>query len=283
MNRLRWPLLALTWLLATGVSAPSPTLRVAAIDGVNGPCAVPGASLSPGEKAYYAHLATRLQAKVLRCPVADVTAAARALAAGDLDLASLDPTAFAPVAATTRAILTVRPKGALNRIPVVVGVMATNPAKTLLELRGKVLVLGGRSPAALDLPRRTLAQRGAAQGFWAREVIEADGDAAVSALRANRGDAMVLHAAAWQRLCRQESPKTAPPCADLRILARMRPQAERAIVVRRDISDETRYRLIGIHMPLHLENPAAFAWAASGTPNAGEFEPAEALALVATR
>lgn len=283
MNRLRGVLLALACVFPTAAGAQAPTLRVAAITGLAGTCVEPDASAAAGERAYYAHLAKRLEAKVLRCPVVDTAAAAKALAAGQIDLAVLDPPAFVPVAATTRAILTIRPRGALNRIPVVLGVKATSPARTLQDLRGKILVLGGRTPAALDLPKQTLAQRGATPGFWSREITEADGDAAVAALRANRADAMVLHAAAWQRLCRQESPKATPPCADLRIVARMRPQASRAIVVRRDMSDEIRYRLIGIHLPLHQENPAAFAWAASWMPNAGEFEPAEPLALVATR
>jgi ABC-type phosphate/phosphonate transport system substrate-binding protein len=215
--------------------------------------------------------------------VADAASAARALAANQLDLALLDPAAFAPVATTTRAILTIRSKGGVNRIPVVLGVKAASPFKTLADLRGKSLVFGGRSPAALNLPRLALSQRDAPAAFWGRELIAVDGDAALSDLRANKADAMVLHAAAWQRLCFKQSPKVAAPCADLRIIAKIRPQAERALVVRRDIADETRYRLIGIHMPLHLENAAAFAWATSWSPGAAEFQPAEPLALVATR
>ena len=60
------------------------------------------------------------------------------------------------------------------------------------------------------------------------------------------------------------------------------PQAAGAIVVRQDMPLETRYRLIGIHMPMHLENKAAFAWAASWLPKAAEFEPTEAQSLLVT-
>ena len=184
---------------------------------------------------------------------------------------------------TTRAILTIRPKGGLNRIPVVLGVKADGPITSLVDLRGRALVFGGRTPAAVDVPKLVLTQRGAPVAFWGHQIVAVDGDAAVADLRANKADAMILHSAAWQRLCRQDSPKSNPPCGDLRILMRMRPQAAHAIVVRRNISEETRFRLIGIHMAMHHENAAAFAWAASWSPNAGEFEPAEALALVATR
>ena len=276
-------IVAVTCLMAAGAKTPAPTLRIAAIGGAAGPCATPVATIPEGERAYYAHLASRLGVTVLRCPVPDTLAAAKALAANELDVALLDPTAFSQVATTTRAILTIRPKGGLNRIPVVLGVRAASPYKSLTDLRGKTLAFGGRTPAALNLPQKVLSQRGAPASFWGREVVVADGDAAVSDLRANKVDAMVLHAAAWQRLCRQDSPKEAPPCADLRVIARARPQADRAIVVRRDIADEIRYRLIGIHMPLHLENAPAFAWATSWAPNAAEFEPTEALALAAAR
>lgn len=283
MTRLKMIMLTLAVALGTGAAAPSSTLRVAAVTGVTAACTEPGPSSPSGERAYYAHLAKRLGVKVLRCPMIDAATAASALAAGELDMAVLDPAAFAPVATTTRAILTIRPKGGLNRIPVVLGVKAASTTRSLVDLRGKSLVFAGRTPAALELPRKVLAQRGAPQAFLGREIIMSDGDAAVATLRAGGADALVLHAAAWQRLCRPSSPKVAPPCADIRILGRMRPQAAQAIVVRRDLSDETRYRLVGIHMPLHLENAAAFAWAASWAPNAAEFEPAEALALVATR
>jgi phosphonate transport system substrate-binding protein len=283
LKRLRVALLALACLPVIGAGVPSSTLRVAAVTGAAGACAAPAASLPAGERAYYDHLAKRLEVKVLRCPVADATAAARALAANELDLAVLDPAAFAAVQATTRSILTVRSQGGVNRIPVVLGVKATSPVKTLADLRGKSLVFGGRTPAALSLPKLALSQRDAPAAFWGRELFAVDGDAAVSDLRANKADAMVLHAAAWQRLCFPRSPKEAPPCDDLRIIAKIRPQADRAIVVRRDIADETRYRLIGIHMPMHLENAPAFAWATSWSPNAAEFQPAEPLALVATR
>ena len=59
----------------------------------------------------------------------------------------------------------------------------------------------------------------------------------------------------------------------------VRPRAEQAVVVRRDMPLDLRYRLIGIHMPLHLEAPAAFAYAAAGVKSPAEFQPAEADAL----
>lgn len=265
---------------AVAGAAQAAPLRIAEVAPAAGPCADLAGDAPAGEKAYFEHLAKRLGVAVQRCPVKDTAAAAAALAAGQADLAVLDPAAFAPVKGTTRAILTLRPQGGLNRVMVVVGVKAASPAQSLADLKGKALGLGGTTPAALALPRRALADRGAAGGYFARESVEADEQDAGAALRAGKVDAIALHAAAWQRLCPKVSPKKPKPCADLRVLARIRPQASRAVVVRQDMPMETRYRLIGVHMPLHLENQAAFAWASSWQPKAAEFEAAEAQALL---
>ncbi|MFZ3005212.1 MAG: PhnD/SsuA/transferrin family substrate-binding protein, partial [Phenylobacterium sp.] len=199
------------------------------------------------------------------------------------DMALLDRVSFAPVAGATRAILTIRPEGGLNRIPVVVAAPAAGPVKRLEDLRGKTLAFGGSTPAARALPSRVLADRGFGADVFKAELAAADAEDALGKLRSGEADAMVLHAAAWQRLCMPDDPKAKPLCKDLTVLLRARPQATQAIVVRKDIADETRYRLIGIHMPMYLENRAAFAWASSWAPKAAEFEPTEALALVATR
>ncbi|CAN5796478.1 hypothetical protein BH11PSE1_BH11PSE1_02420 [soil metagenome] len=270
-------------LAAAAPKGPADSLRIAALEPKAGPCAPLEATAPAGERAYYDHLAKRLGVKVLKCPVANRAAAAKALAAGDLDLAVLDPASFAPVAGVARAILTIRPEGGLNRIPVIVATRAAGPAKRLEDLRGKTLAFGGSTPAAEALPIRVLTDRGFAPAFFGKPLDAANAEAALDKLHAGQADAIVLHAAAWQRLCTPDDPKIKPPCGDLKVLLKARPQAALAVVVRKDIADETRYRLIGIHMPLHLENKAAFAWASSWAPGAAEFEPTEALALAATR
>lgn len=270
-------------LAAAAVKGPSDKLRIAAIEPVAGPCAPLKGDALAGEKAYYEQLANRLGMKVLKCPVTDRAAAAKALADGELDMAVLDPASFAPVSGVARAILTVRAEGAPNRIPVIVATLASGPAKRLEDLHGKTLAFGGATPAALALPQKVLADRGFGADFFGKPLAAADAETALENVQAGQADAVVLHAAAWQRLCMPEDPKIKSPCADLKVLLKARPQAALAVVVRKDIADETRYRLIGIHMPLHLENKAAFAWASSWAPQAAEFTPAEALALVATR
>ena len=116
MRRLVLALVAVS--LASNAEAAA--LKIAAIGEVSGPCAPPAAEAPAGEKAYFTLLQERLGREVLKCPVVDRAEAARALADGKVDLAVLDQAAFEPVKLTTRPILTVRPKGGLHRIPILV-------------------------------------------------------------------------------------------------------------------------------------------------------------------
>lgn len=273
----RWVAAVAVLLLSAGAAQAAP-LRIAAIGAGAAGCRAIGADAPAGERAYYAHLAKRLDVPVLRCPLATPAAAAAALAGGQVDLALLDGPSFEPSRKAVRAILTVRPEGAANRIPVILAVRASDARQSLASLKGATLALGGRTSASLATPRAVLAVRGAGPGYF-REEIDPDGEAALDRLRAGKVDAAAVHAAAWQRVCRMISPKNPTPCRDLSVILKARPRAERALAVRRDMPLELRYRLIGIHMALHLEAPAAFAFASNWAKSAAEFQPAEADAL----
>lgn len=264
--------------VAAAGSAEAATFRIAAVTGAAGACHALGAAAPAGQKAYYKLLADRLGREIQECPVATEAAAAQALTTGVADMAVLDPAGFEPVRAQTRAILTVRPAGGLNRIPVLVVTKAASTRTGLPSLKGATVVYAGQAPSALSLPRQALADQGAAAGFFAREDIAADPDAAAAKLRAGAADALVVNAAAWQRLCRGDRPQD-QRCGDLKVLWRGRPRALKALVVRRDMPDELRFRLIGIHVAMHIEARDAFAWAGAWIPGGAEFEPTEADAL----
>lgn len=276
---MRFAILSLAAALVLGAgAAQAEPFRLAAVAATSAACAPLGIGASVGEKAYHDHLAKRLGRAVVKCSYASAADAASGLARGEVDLAWLDPASFGPVRVQARAILTVRRAEDANRIPVVIAVRGTDPARDLAALKGRLIGFGGRSPAGLATPEAVLAERGLPTGAY-RSRIETDGDLALAELRAGRLDAVAVHAAAWQRVCRMASPKVPQPCADLRVVVKARPRATRALVVRRDIPLELRYRLIGLHMPMHLEAPAAFAFATGWAKGAAEFQPAEADAL----
>lgn len=265
-------------LSAAQAQAPVLPLRIADITGQAGPCAPPGADLPAAQRAYVELLAQRLDTDVLSCPVADAASAAQALASGAVDLARLDGAAFGPVSGETRSILTTRATGDLNRLPVVVAVPRAASAQSLGDLAGASLVFAGAQKANLDVPRRALADYGAADAFFGAQIVARDHEDAATRLRAGQAQALVLHAGAWQKLCRGDQPGE-DLCEDLRVVWRQRPVAKAAWAIRTDMSDDRRFRLIGIHVAMHNESPQAFAWAAGE--GAAEFEPTEAKALLA--
>jgi ABC-type phosphate/phosphonate transport system substrate-binding protein len=260
-------------------SAPAPSFRIA-VEGGEGPCRPVGEDAPAGLRAYAAHLAARLERPVWACGAADRAAAADALARGDVDLAVLDVESYEAAKPKVRAFATLRPKEGMSRVPVVVSTRAQG--RDLAGLKGAAIVFGGTYPAAYQLPKQALAHLGVAPGHFSGEVITEDHETAVEALRAGRAEVMVLHASAQRRLCRPSSPGQ-KPCADLTELWRGRPRADLALAVRSDMPDLDRYRLLGVHLALHLENPPAFAWAAAWAPQSTEFEPAEADALAIAR
>lgn len=263
---------------AVAGAADAATLKIATVATAAGQCrALPGEA-PPGQKAYYKLLHERLGRDIQECPVASRAAAAQALASGAVDMAVLDPPAFAPVKAQVRAILTVRPTGSLNRLPVLALVKANSAKANIASLKGGRVVFGGPSPAALTVPKQALADQGAGMSFFAEEEVAADPDAAAAALRSGAADVMVLNAAGHQRLCRGKTP-TEKLCDDLKVIWKGRPEAKFAIAVRRDIPDELRFRLIGIHVAMHIEAKDAFAWSSNFIPQGAEFEPTEADAL----
>jgi len=263
---------------AAEAQAPGTPFRIGLPGQETQACGAGAEALAPATLAYVDHLSARLSAPVQVCLFAESADAAKALAAGEVEMALLDGAGFAPVAGEVRAILGLLSDRGLNRIPVRVAVRSDSRARSLQDLKGGRLVFGGRLPAHLDAPRDALADYGAAPAFFGQATVAEDHEDAAARLRRGEADAMVLHIGAWQRLCRGDSPADTP-CDDLRAVWTERPVADRALAVRRDMETATRHRLVGIHIAMHLEAPRAFAgaiWRAG----ASEFEPTEAEALI---
>jgi ABC-type phosphate/phosphonate transport system substrate-binding protein len=264
------------------IAAAPPPFRIGVPAAASGPCAAPASTAPAGERAYFDLLNKRMGRPVLACPVASAADGAAGLAAGRLDMATLDDASYPAARAAARAAMTVRPQGGLARVPVV---LAVKPGRggDPQSLRGRTIAFGGSAPVALLLPRTVLAEQGYGPGVFGHELVAPDEAAALAALRAGKADAVALEAAAWQRQCRGDT-KVKDRCADLRVVWRARPQAQRAFAVRRDLPDPARYRLLGVHLAMHMEDRPAFDWAAAQlAPNAADFEPAEAEALAPAR
>lgn len=261
---------------ATAGAAPAP-LRLLVEGTPPGPCA-PVTAGDAALAAYAGRLAQRLERPVLACPVADKGAAAKALASGGGDLALLDPAAFASAGPTVRAILAPRISSDFGRVEIVFASLKTSSRSGLTGLTGARLQLAGTAPLAAEAPLRVAADSGLTAAAFKAVMPGRSPEEAVAALRAGRVDLAAFHAAAWRRLCRADAPGE-EPCKDLKVVYAARPQARLAFVAPLSMPDDLRYRLIGIHMALHLEAPSAFAYVARIAPGAVSVDPAEASAL----
>ncbi|MBT9445663.1 MAG: PhnD/SsuA/transferrin family substrate-binding protein [Hyphomonadaceae bacterium] len=252
-------------------------LRVGYLAAEASSCRAPDASSPVGLRAYARHVSGRLGRTVQGCAFASADAASAALVGGQVDLAPLGADASAKSAETIRPLLTPRSANGVGRVlTVAVTRVGGTPFEGLANLADARVVFGGANEVARGGPLRALVDNGAPTTAFRAETVAASPADAAALLRAGNADIMVLHAAAWQRLCRGDGPRETP-CAGLQEVWRGRPSADSALAVRRDIPDELRFRLVGIHVALHLEAPEAFRWIA---PGASELQPIEALARV---
>jgi ABC-type phosphate/phosphonate transport system substrate-binding protein len=262
---------------ATDTVPPMTKLRIGFTDIGTGDCAASAPGFSAELTRYLHHLAERLEIPVEACPVADRAEGARRLADKSIDMALLDPASYAPVAASVRPFLTKR-IGTLGRTEAVVVIAEASPMRALAEIAGKRLVFAGTIPVMWDDPKQALRDAGVSDSALMTAVAAANPDAATAALRGGKADAMVLHSAAFTRLCRGAS-KSDRPCKGLRELWRGRAIAPEAWAMRRDMPPETWVRLVGIHVGLFGDAPAIAAWLAPGET---EIEPIEATGLGAS-
>lgn len=280
---MRFPVLILMSLLIWPGDPPAraqaggPALRVLVANaGITG-CAATGAA-----EAYRAHLAKRMARAVSLCGAQSPTAAAAALRAGTADMVLLDPAAFDTVKDVARAILTGRASALTGRVLTEALVLKGSPRASLASLTGATPVLAGNAPASNSVPLRALADAGApVSSFKPAQVIEGDAPA-FAALRAGRGDVLVVNGSARARACMTPDPAR-DPCADLTTLWRGRPRATSALVVSRAMPISDRHQLVGIHVGLHFEAPAAMRFMAQVLPRAAAIDPAEAGALLLDR
>lgn len=260
---------------AAGAAKPAATLRVATIGPAAAPCVGPEKIADASAKAYAAHLAARLEREVELCAAPDYAASAALLASGGADIAMMDAASFAAVRANARPFLTPRGFEGRARVETVVAALSSGPRGGLKDLAGARLIIAGTSPVQLEEPKRALRDQGVdAAQIEAAKVVETPQEAA-AALRSGAADVMVVYSAGWQRICRP-SKENAAPCKDLKEIWRGRPVPLEALVINNAVDRETRLRVVGVHVALHLEKPEAMPFIARGAP---VIDPVEAAAF----
>lgn len=274
MSRLLVAAVALVSLSPAVAQTPPPAFRVLIHDPGFSGCDTKGEA-----EAYRVHLAQRLSRPVSVCAADSAEAAAMALKGGQADMVVLDPPAFGPVKDSARAILAGRASADTGRVLSVALVLKTSGKTSLAVLANATPIVAWASPASSGVPLKALADAGGPVGSFKAPLVAGGDRPAFEALRAGRGDVLVVTAGARQRMCRADDPKS-EPCADLTEVWRGRPTAPRALVVSTGMSDADRHQLVGIHIALHMEAPAAMAFVARALPSSVALDPTEAGALL---
>lgn len=276
MNRivLLASLVAATVTGRASAAAPMPSvLHIGYQAPVTAACAAPGASTPPPLAALAKQLSGRLQMAVQLCPFADPGAAAVALAQGRVDFTNLTPAAWPAAKGKGRPILTVRPEEKLPRSPILAIVKKSVGTLNAAAIARQRVIAIKQDPLYYDAARAAVATRGGSAIAKTTTPLAGSFNAAIGALAAGKADVALMPGEQWQAGCSADKSL----CAPYLVAWEDRPVAESAWVLRADLPDELRYRLIGIFLPMHLENAQAYAGASGGVK--GVFEPAEATAL----
>ncbi|MEL7109689.1 MAG: PhnD/SsuA/transferrin family substrate-binding protein [Pseudomonadota bacterium] len=230
-------------------------------------------------KAYASLLEQRFNTDVTLC-LTETTAEAVALAeSGDVNLVWVDQDTVAPLLEGWRASLSLRDNTGLGRSPFVIFTRASDAPLSLGELDPGAIGFQNISPATLniDLARRLLSDFGIASETPKDELLYSTMDDLIDAVESGVLDAGIVEANAWGRSCSVlEADSTI--CDTLQVIAYDRPRARNALMVPSETSLERHYRLVGVHIGLHLDDAELFEWISQG--QGSEFDPAEPTAMM---
>ncbi len=297
MKRISSLLVGLGLLLSSPVSAQDTPFRVTHPDLPNG-CAAPADQPGSGWSAYLTMLEGRLNRPVVGCGSDDP---AGDLQSGTVDLALVTAGLDDDKAQGLRPILRIRHEGQLSRTEVLVlGASAGTDgsaggstggsnetfmpgsapedavlaASSLNEMTALTALHLGRT---LDDPSTEEAARTLAGDFartWPPGAFLSDPVPALTRLKAgSTGEPVYMTLGRFRELCARAETL----CEGPRILWQGFIPLSTAFAVREDLALELRYRLIGIHVALHVDHPDMVQ--TLGGPTAVELEPTDPTAF----
>lgn len=230
----------------------------------------------PGAKAYASHLETRFSNPIVLCLTDDAEGSAKLAQNGDVKLAWIDQAQAAGLTDQWRAFMTLRAKDGLGRPPYV---LFTGAEETdIREVRLSEIAFVGQEPerSFVGMAIDTLEDHGFQASSDAVGQRYADVQSLLTAVRSEGALAGLLDSNAWGRECGVLDPSF-NPCDDLSVVYQERPRAKGAMIIQANEPSELRYRMVSIHIALHMEAPEAFAWI--NQDRGSEFQPAEPDAL----
>lgn len=232
----------------------------------------------PTAKAYAKHLENRFNTTVTLCLTGSIADSVSLIDEAGVNMIWVDRANSDTLTDTWRVSLVLRTQAGLGRTPFVLFGLKSNTALDLERLTQEQIAYLDHPPASLLLEKAgsILLDYGIEGASVETGVAKKAVDDVFAAVREGDVQAAILDASTWAAACALLDADSVV-CEDLQILMYDRPRAEEAFMIPADTSLERHYRLVGVHISLHLEEPELFAWLSQGA--GSEYEPAEAAAI----
>ncbi|WP_273242521.1 hypothetical protein [Hyphomonas atlantica corrig.] len=240
-------------------------------------CKTSEALTDKNARTYARHLSERFNTEAVLCLTTSLEEATSLAEHGEVNMVWVDQSSATPILSSWRASLTLRSRTGLGRPPFVLFGKAN--AIHLGDLNTNKIGFLDRAPQNLniDLASRLLSDFG-----FANETIDQAArfdsiEAIFTAVENGSLDAAIVEAGSWGRACAVlEADSTI--CDGFEVLIYDRPRAENAFMIPSETDMERHYRLVGVHIALHLDHPEVFEWLSQG--KGQEFDPTEATAML---
>ena len=231
-------------------------------------------------KAYVSLLAARFNTDVTLCLTEtpeDVVALAEQ---GEVNFAWAEQASVSPILESWRPVLTLRENTGLGRAPFVLFTLAGESGSTELgAIEAANIGFLDRPPEALNIDhaQRVLVDFGMAQEDLSEPRLFGTQSDLFEAVETAEIQAGILESGTWGRACGVLDPASTF-CDHLEILIYDRSRALNAFMIPNETEKERHFRLVGVHIALHLEAPEVYEWISQG--RGEEFEPTEAAAML---
>lgn len=228
---------------------------------------------------YVDMLAARFNTDVTLCLTETYADLAELAGREEVNFVWLDQERALPLLDSWRPMLTLREHTDLGRAPLVLfSASAANEVKSFADVNLADIGFLGRPPEALniDLAKRLLSDYGVAGDYSAAPRRFATYADLMDAVETGEVRAGILEGGTWGRACGVLDPASTF-CDHLNALIYDRPRAIEAFMIPLTTDKERHFRLIGVHIALHIENPDVFAWLSQS--KGPEYEPTEADAM----
>ena len=234
--------------------------------------------IEPGAKAYAQHLETRFNTDVTLCLTASPAEAVAIAERGEANLVWVDQATVDPLLPTWRSSLSLRSMDNLGRTPFVLFAKAQDKPLSVDDIAFEQIGYQNILPEALnvDLALRVLSDYGIDGDAPSDQSLKPSVEELMQAVDSGVLKAGILEANAWARACMVLEPDSTL-CDHYQVVMYDRPRAQNALMIPKSTPAERHFRLVGVHIGLHFENPDAFAWLSQG--RGSEFDPAEPTAM----